>query len=130
MIRTCLAPSKVKSLQRSLLTAVIVALIGTQTIGLHHRVEHGTAHGWVDATEAVSADNDLDHEHASHEPAPVNHDCAAVDALALGDGPPAAIVASAAMAPAEARVVDATDSDPARTPLSLFHPRAPPASLS
>jgi hypothetical protein len=65
MRRFHLGLGKFRSLQRSLLIAVAVALIGTQTIGVHHRVKHGTASGWINGVHA---------EHKSAGPEAGHHD--------------------------------------------------------
>jgi hypothetical protein len=124
MRRFFLRMGKFGSLQRSLLIAVAVALIGTQTIGVQHRVEHGTATGWI-----------ADDHHTAIEPEGDSHDsdthsCAAVDALALGDGPPAPALSLAACAPAATPLADRSQRAPETSALRSFHARAPPASLS
>jgi hypothetical protein len=67
---------------------------------------------------------------ADHVGGTEKHHCVAVDALALGDGPPQAPVSTPASPPVTARVADNPQSCP-QTDLSLaFEARAPPAFLS
>lgn len=119
-------------LRAVLLAGVTVALLGTQAIGLHHRIEHGTVVGWVNPAAGAWASplalNGTDLANAT--PAKVDHHCAAIDALALSDGLPASslpiIVTSASP-----QSIAAPQSSPLpsarRQP---FQARAPPALLS
>jgi hypothetical protein len=115
-----------RSLQRSLLIAVAVALIGMQTIGVHHRVEHGTASGWIDGVHAEHESAGPEAEH--HDP--VTHDCAALDALALGNGPAASAPPLLFSAPGATPFAFRSQPDPGTAALRPFHARAPPPSLS
>lgn len=117
---------KIRSLQRSLLIAVAVALIGTQTIGVHHRVKHGTASGWING---VHAEHKSAGPEAGHQD-PVTHDCAALDALALGNGPPASAPPLLFSEPVATPFAFRSQSDPETAALRPFHARAPPPSLS
>jgi len=125
--------TRVNALRRVVLLAVAIALVGTQAIGLHHRVEHGATIGWVDpgAIDALASTPSTTDAHiVGAAPATTDHHCAAIDALALGDGPPASSLPAVVIA-ASARAVTA----PAN-PLLLsarrqpFQARAPPALLS
>jgi hypothetical protein len=83
---------------------LVVALLATQAIGLVHRIEHGSTAAWHDRAAAhpgvgeIALGEPMPPERASHagqsghdEPDAGDdrlHSCAAIDALALGDGPP------------------------------------------
>ncbi|MGH6622648.1 MAG: hypothetical protein ACREBN_01690 [Burkholderiaceae bacterium] len=124
----------VKSWQRVLLTGIAVALIGTQTIGLHHRIEHGSAKAWL-ASAAVAASEPANFaedtaDHASGTRSSTEHHCAAIDALALGDGPPATALHVPCRTEATTQIVAIDLQAPARSPASSFQARAPPVFLS
>ena len=122
-------------LRRSLLAVLAAALVLTQAVGMHHRIEHSAAGGWTGGVErgapsAGSADLAPGDHGADHVGGIEKHQCVAVDALALGCGPPQAPVSMPASPPATARVADNPQSCP-RTDLFLaFEARAPPAFLS
>jgi hypothetical protein len=117
-------------LRRSLLTAAAIALVSTQTIGLHHRIEHGTASGWIDAVEPDHEDAEAHADHVHQDGDDPEHNCAAVDALALGDSPPAATVTSSVQLLAAAQAVGREQSSPESPRLRPFQARAPPTLLS
>jgi hypothetical protein len=122
-----------------LLTAVAWAIVGAQSVGLRHRVEHGGSLGWAHPPVALH----LHHEHAfagresvhdteveateTEGAADREHNCAAVDALTVADGPLSAAVIHAAIAPPADRVVAFPDCASGRLAASPFHARAPPA---
>lgn len=121
--------ARVNWLQRSLLTAIAVALVGTQSLGLYHRIEHSTS-GWLGSSSparlvgAVLADA---------PPAPggvAEHDCAAIDALALAHGASPPGISFHAMAPVAADVASCEQPNPVVTALRPFQARAPPLVLS
>jgi hypothetical protein len=121
-----------KSAQRWLLSAVTIALVGAQSLGLNHRIEHGTATGWSSSAAIESVDHP---QHATAtakpaEPQSGKHDCAAIDALALGDGLPL-VALQAPITPQAAERIDHRNSHSAQ-PLRLqpFQARAPPAFFS
>lgn len=103
-------------MRRLVLAFIVVGLFGTQAIGLVHRVEHGSSAGWIDVAGGPGAASE--------------HHCAAIDALALGAGPPVAISATADRSPAAAPVLAACPSGPARAHVGCFRARAPPPSPS
>ena len=111
-----------KSAQRWLLSAVAIALVGAQSLGLNHRIEHGTATGWGSSAVIEPADHP---QHAAAKAKP-----AAIDALALGDSLPL-VALQAPTTPQAAERVDHRNSHSAQ-PLRLqpFQARAPPAFFS
>jgi hypothetical protein len=117
-----------RSTQRWLLTAVAIALVGAQSLGLNHRIEHGTAAG----RSSSAAIEPVDHLHHAEpaEPESDEHNCAAIDALALGDGPPL-VALQAPITPQAAERVDHRNSHSVQ-PLRLqpFQARAPPTFFS
>jgi len=123
-------------LRRSLLAAVAAALVLTQAVGLLHRIEHSAAGGWTGGVEhgapshAEPADlASFDHG-VEHIGGTAEHHCAAVDALALGDGPPQEAVPTPASPPVAARVADNPQPCPQTYLFRAFEARAPPAVLS
>lgn len=122
-------------LRRSLLAAVAAALVLTQAVGLLHRIEHGAAGGWTGGVEhgassAEPADSASCDHGAEHVGGTAEHHCVAVDALALGDGPPQAPLSTPASPPVTARVVDNPQPCPQTYLLRAFEARAPPTFLS
>lgn len=122
-------------LRRTLLTALAAALVLAQAGGLQHRIEHTAAGGWTGgiercapsagASDSVSCDHGADHVGGT-----AKHHCVAVDALALGDGPPHAPLSMPASPPVTARVADNPRACPRTDGFLAFAARAPPAVLS
>ncbi len=117
--------------QALLLALLAVAIVGAQLVGLVHRVEHGGG-------QAALAALLLPHEHGEdcrHDPpratsgseSSPEHNCAAIDALTLGDGPLLAVHAQAADVQAAQRVAIVAERQAGRTAYRLFDARAPPA---
>lgn len=115
----------------SLLAVLAIAIVGAQILGFAHRVAHGE--GWPQRLA-------LAHEHDGHESGserppyaahaqddPAVHDCAAVDALTLGNVliPMASAAALIATAAEETAVV--AERQGGRFAASPFQARAPPA---
>jgi len=121
--------------RRSLILAIAATLVLLQTNGLHHRVAHGTATGWSAghsheaAIHAEPTDPDA-HEHgAGKADDAAGHDCAALDALALGGGPPHAAPPIPASSIKAARIPDLARPFLRSFSLQAFQARAPPALL-
>lgn len=118
-----------------LMAAVAVAIIGVQAVGLRHRIEHATAYGWLFGPLVEQHGHHAVDESHGHPAAELDdgagdgeraHDCAAIDALALGDTAPGVVVALPARPPAAGRfVAEVTGFTPAT--VCPFHARAPPA---
>lgn len=129
-------PSLLPGWRRSLLLALSIALIFTQAIGLYHRIEHSAAGGWTGGVEygapnhAEPADLAAGDHGAEHLSGTAEHHCAAVDALALGDGPPQAAAPPPASPRVAARVADNLQPRPQSSFLRAFEARAPPALVS
>lgn len=123
-------------LRRSLLAAVAAALVFTQAIGLHHRIDHSAARGWTGGAEhgplnhAVPADPASQDHHAGLDTGTAEHHCEAIDALALGDGPPMAKVHAEVSPPAISQAVDRPQPFANSSILRAFEARAPPAFFS
>ena len=121
-----------KSTRRWLLTAVAIALVGAQSLGLHHRIEHGTATGWSSSAAIEPVDV---HEHVAAnaepgEPESNEHNCAAIDALALGDGLPLVALQAPTTSQAPERVDHRNTHSAQPLRLQPFQARAPPVLSS
>jgi hypothetical protein len=103
-------------LKRSLLTAIAVALVGTQSLGLYHRIGHSTAE-WLGASQPAQSNT-------------AEHDCAAIDALALAHGPSATAITFHMSPPEAANALGSEQSNPLVPSLQPFQARAPPVFLS
>ena len=108
--------ARVNWLQRSLLTAIAVAVVGTQSLGLYHRIEHGTAE-WLGASQPAQSGT-------------AEHDCAAIDALALAHGASATAIVFHMSPPEAADALSSEQSNPVVPSLRPFQARAPPVFLS
>jgi hypothetical protein len=133
-MRIAMPASTLTTLRRLLLSAAAAALVCAQSAGLIHRIEHGTATGWISASSAAyeHAAHGLDHDHASEEIAPdqLEHDCAALDALALGSGAPTAELLLPAAAPVAATLLPAERTHSSGARHEPFQARAPPHLFS
>jgi hypothetical protein len=125
---------------RALLLAVLaIAIVGAQILGFAHRVAHGE--GWPqrlalahehDGHEA-GTDYRLDAAHAHDDHAahahdgPADHNCAAVDALTLGNVLMPVAVAAALIATAAEETAVVAERQGGRFAASPFQARAPPA---
>ncbi len=123
--------AKVNWLQRSFLAAIAIAFVGTQSLGLYHRIEHSSAAGWIDALHTAAPLSQA----CFADPAPAQsgtaeHHCAAIDALALADAPPAAAILLPTSPPAATHKFSSKPPDPAVSRLAPFQARAPPVLLS
>jgi ABC-type Zn2+ transport system substrate-binding protein/surface adhesin len=129
-------PSFAAALQRWLLAIVAIAVVGAQSYGGLHRIEHAhlAAGGAAfDAShEAHGHDHDHDHAHdfATDDSGDGRHNCAAIDALALGDGPPATTSLAAAEEPATGARFAAAAVPAAHARPCPFEARAPPSHFS
>ena len=111
------------------MTAIAVAFVGMQSLGLYHRIEHRTA-GWLGVSQpALFADAILADE-APAQSGTAEHDCAAIDALALAHGASAAAIAFHMSPPAAADALSSEQSNPVVPSLRPFQARAPPEFLS
>lgn len=122
-------------LRRSLLAALAAVLVLTQAVGLQHRIEHSAAGGWTGGAAHVAPGAEpADSASCDHGAEPVGgtekHHCAAVDALALGGGPPQSAVPTPALPSAATRVADKPQRCPQTCWFQAFQARAPPALLS
>lgn len=119
---------------------VALTILGTQAVGFVHRIEHGHSGGSLQSSESsAGVDRGARHVSASleaHPPAAAlesaagldrEHSCAAIDALALGDGPPSAAISVVATPPAEAASPPSAPAGPDAAPRLPYFARAPPA---
>jgi hypothetical protein len=117
-----------------LLALVALAIIGSQVVGLFHRVEHADRlqpfASWQELHEhgpdcdddaATSAHDDHD-DHTAPE-----HNCAALDALTLGDSLASAPAAAAAALACTAGITSGPETAPRRLAVGAYRARAPPA---
>lgn len=120
------APSRATLLQRIVLAAVAVALVGAQVVGLHHRVEHFGLAGWASAAIAVDA-HETHPASPDHDDGSPEHSCAAVDAAATGNALALAAV-EIAPAPVEDNAITRSSAEAiALARRAPFDARAPPA---
>jgi len=122
--------SKVNWLQRSFLAAIAIAFVGTQSLGLYHRIEHSTAAGWIGALHTARLSQACFADPALAQGGTAEHHCAAIDALALADAPPAAAILLPTSPPAATHKFSSKPPDPAVSRLAPFQARAPPVVLS
>jgi hypothetical protein len=127
-------PPMRRSAARLLLALVALAIIGAQAVGLVHRVEHSDRlqpfAAWQELHEhGPDCDHDAatraHHDHDGHT-AP-EHNCAALDALTLGDSLASAPIAAAADAPRAAGIASGAGTAPRRLAVGAYRARAPPA---
>jgi len=108
-----------------------VALVGAQSVGMIHRVEHGGGEAAFAALlQPHEHGEDCDHATAQVAPAGESgpeHNCAAIDALTLGDGPLLAIAAPGVDIQAAALVAVVAERLAGRVALRPFNARAPPS---
>lgn len=113
-------------------------MVGAQSYGGLHRIEHAHLAGGgaaFDAShEAHGHDHDHDHAHdhdfATGESGDGMHNCAAIDALALSDGPPVTATLAAAEEPASGARFAAAVLPAAHARPCPFEARAPPSHFS
>lgn len=135
------APLASTPVRRALIVAwLALAILGAQAVGCLHRLEHGGPGGWAHVVPhgASSSGSPQDALARVAEPAlpadllPVpgddpTHACAAVDALALGAGPPSATAVAVAPAVAAAASFRQPAPAPDATRLHRYRARAPPS---
>jgi len=122
--------AKVNWLQRSFLAAIAIAFVGTQSLGLYHRIEHSTAAGWIGALNTARLSQACFADLALAQDGTAEHHCAAIDALALADAPPAAAILLPTSPPAATHKFSSKPPNPAVSRLLPFQARAPPVVLS
>jgi hypothetical protein len=119
-----------------LLALAALAVIGAQTVGLVHRVEHGGRGEWptprpalhAQASEAAPALESSSTDDAARAGSPeADHNCAAIDALTLGDGLLLAAAGPTVAAPPAAGVAAGPDRGNPQPPACAYRARAPPA---
>lgn len=128
-----LALPRATPLQRIVLAAMAVALVGAQALGLQHRIDHYEPTGWTHSLARPAAAVDARETYAvsfGHADGSPEHSCAAVDAGATGSALP---VAAVGMAPAP--VEDSAIAEPSAQSIAIavrapFRARAPPAFTS
>jgi len=117
---------------RALLLALLaVAIVGAQSVGLIHRVEHGGGQAaFVAPLLPQEIGEDCGHDApraAPHSESGPEHNCAAIDALTVSDGPLLAMVAPAIDVQAAALVALVAERMGGRVAVRPFNARAPPA---
>jgi hypothetical protein len=120
----------------TLVLVVAIALLTAQALGLQHRIEHRAPTGWTHAgghalAQAAALANATDCDHDALPPSgATHHSCAALDALALGDGPPGAVAQPPAAPPSPTRVVERRAPCSPHDVRLAFEARGPPATFS
>lgn len=109
-------------------------MVGAQSYGGLHRIEHAHLAGGTAAfdasQEAHGHDHDHDHDFETSERDDGTHNCAAIDALALGDGPPVTATLAAAEEPATGARFAAGMLPASHARPCPFEARAPPSHFS
>lgn len=132
------------ALRRWLLAIVAIAMVCAQSYGGLHRIEHAHpadwssfSYAWHDRSQHAHShcDGQSDgcdhaHDHADVHGDVAKHNCAAIDALALGDGPPTAATGSLADGPVNAVRIAAAALPVSPVCPCPFEARAPPFSFS